>query len=198
MNRPLLALAAALGALLAAGPLAAWAPGADAKRSLLDGKAWAEVVPDTDGAAVIRAAIDIAAPPRTVWTVMTDCRLAARMIANLTSCRVTQGDQRQGWDVREQVTRGNMFVPTIRNLVRNDYQPYSLIRFHRVGGDLKIEEGEWRLEALDGGAGTRVTYVNRVAANIVAPAPLVRAGMRRDTPKVLVALRRESLAAAGR
>jgi len=98
--------------------------------------------------------------------------------------------------VREQITRGNLFIPSIRNVVRADYQPYSLIRFRRVGGDLKAEEGEWRLEPLDGGAGTRVIYVNRVAVNFAAPASLVRAGLKHDTPKVLMSLRRESLAAA--
>jgi len=67
-----------------------------------------------------------------------------------------------------------------------------LIRFHKVGGDLPIEEGEWRLLALNGGAGTRVIYINRVAANISAPAALVRIGIRHDTSKVLVNLRRES------
>ena len=47
------------------------------------------------------------------------------------------------------------------------------------------------------GAGTRVIYVNLVAANILAaPASLVREGMRKDTAKVLVNLRRESLAVA--
>ncbi len=194
MKHMTLALAAA--AWCAASPLLAWTPPSEAQKSLAAGKAWADVTPDTDGVAVIRAAVDIPAPARTVWSVMTDCRLAARMIANLTSCKIVDGDQTRGWDVREQITHGNLFVPTIRNVVRSDYQPYSLIRFHKVGGDLKVEEGEWRLESLDGGAATRVIYINRVAADIVAPAPLVRQGMRHDTPKVLLALRRESVAAA--
>ena len=189
----------ALTALLAGAPSAlAWTPDARVMRQLARGDSWAEVLPAADGAGLIHAAIDIAAPPRTVWAVMTDCGMAAKLVVTMTSCRVVQGDQRIGWDVREQVTKGNFFVPAIRNVVRCDYQPYSLIRFHRTGGDLKVENGEWRLEPLDGGAGTRVVYVNRVAANIVAPAFVVRAGMKHDTPKVLLNLRRESLAAARR
>ncbi len=184
-------LASASGAM-------AWAPNAQAQRELVRGAAWAEVLPAPGGAAFIHAAIDIAAPPKTVWAVMTDCRLAARLVVTVTLCKVVQGDQRGGWDVREQVTRGNLFVPAIRNVFRSDYQPYTLIRFHRIGGDLKIEEGEWRLRALDGGAATEVTYVNTVAANITAPAFIVRAGMKGDTAKVLINLRRESVALAGR
>ena len=176
----------------------AWAPDALVTRELVRGDSWAEVLPAADGAGLIHAAIDIAAPPRTVWAVMTDCKMAARLVVTLTSCKVIQGDQRTGWDVREQVTKGNLFVPAIRNVFRSDYQPWTLIRFHRISGDLRIEDGEWRLAPIDGGAGTRVIYVNRVAANIVAPAFVVRAGMKHDTPKVLLNLRRESVAAARR
>lgn len=196
MNLNVLALA--LAASLVVTPLFAWAPTAVTQKTLARGQAWAEVLPDTEGAALIRAAVDIAAPPSTVWAVMTDCRLAGRFIADLASCTVLQGDQRRGWDVRDQYSRGNLFLPDIHNVVRSEYQPYSLIRFKKAGGDLQIEDGEWRLESLNGGAGTRVIYINRVKANLLVPAPLVRAGLRGSTPKVLMNLKRESLAAAGR
>ncbi len=95
---------------------------------------------------------------------------------------------RAGWDVREQVTHGGLFTPTIHNVYRSDYQPFSVIRFHKAGGDLKAEDGEWRLEPLGAGGGVRVIYINRVAANIWAPAALVRLGLQNDTPKVLMNL----------
>lgn|GEM_PF-467776 len=171
----------------------AWAPSANEQQILVSGQAFSEVLPSPDGAGQIQAAIDIAAPPKTVWTIMNDCHGMNRIVASMTSCKILSGDVRRGWDVREQITKGNFFVPTIHNVIRNDYQPYTLIRFHKAGGDLRIEEGEWRLEALDGGTGTRVIYINRVAANIVAPAGLVREGMKRDTAKVLINLRRVCL-----
>lgn len=174
----------------------AWAPNPSEQAMLSSGKPFSEVLASSDGAGQIQAAIDIAAPPKTVWTIMNDCNGMNRIVASMTSCRILSGDPRRGWDIREQVTKGNMFVPTIHNVVRNDYQPYTSIRFHKAGGDLKIEEGEWRLEPLAGGTGTRVIYVNRVAANIIAPAGLVREGMKRDTAKVLVNLRRVCLEAA--
>jgi hypothetical protein len=188
----------ALAACLSATPLLAWSPTPDTQKTLRNGRAWAEVLPDANGAVLIRAAVDIAAPPSTVWAVMTDCRLASRLISDLASCTVLQGDQRRGWDVRDQFSRGNLFLPDIHNVVRSEYTPYSLIRFQKAGGNLKIEAGEWRLESMDGGAATRVIYINRVKADILVPAPLVRAGLRGSTPKVLLALRRESLAAAAR
>ena len=191
-----LAVAIVLTTVLAAFSAFAWTPDVRVQQALAQGQAWAEVLPDTDGAGLIHGAVDIAAPPRTVWTVMTDCRLASKLVVSVTSCKVLQVDPRARWDVREQVTRGGMFLPAIRNVFRSDYQPYSVIRFHRLSGDLKIEEGEWRLEPLDGGAATRVIYVNRVAVNLFLPAFMVRAGIKKDTPKVLMNLRRESLAAS--
>jgi uncharacterized protein YndB with AHSA1/START domain len=185
---------AVLAALLLAGRAEAWSPGAAAVKTLAEGQAWAEVLPDSDGAAMIHGAVDIAAPPALVWAIMTDCRMAARLVKTVTRCAVLQ--RGPGWDVREQVTRGNLIVPTIRNVYRSDYEPLTRIRFRRIDGDLRIEEGEWRLEPIAGGAGTRVIYVNRVAARIAAPAALVREGMRRDTPKVLMNLSRECAARA--
>ena len=185
---------------LAAWPVAAgaWTPDPKLQRQLSQGLAWADVQPSADGAGLIHAAVDIDAPPRTVWAVMTDCRMASRLISSVTSCRVVQGDQRTGWDVREHVTKANFFVPEMHNVFRSDYQPYSLIRFHRLSGDLRIEEGEWRLEPIKGGAGTEVIYVNRIAANLFAPAFLVRASLKRDTPKALLNLRREAMGAVRR
>ena len=184
----------ALPPMLLASAALAWIPSDTVRKSLIAGNAYSEVTASTEGAGLIQAAIDIAAPPKLVWTIMNDCHGMNRIVTSMTSCTVLQGDQRRGWDIREQVTRGNLFVPTIHNVVRNDYQPYTLIRFRKAGGDLKIEEGEWRLEAMEGGTSTRVIYVNRVAANIAAPAVLVREGMKRDTAKVLVNLRRVCLA----
>lgn len=174
----------------------AWAPDAGQQRQLVGGKTVSEVLPAEDGAGLIHAAIDIAAPPRVVWSVMNDCRVIRKLITSAVDCRILQGDAGRGsWDVRETVTKGGFFIPTIHNIYRSDYQPYTLIRFRKAGGDLRVEDGEWRLEALNGGSGTRVIYVNLVAVNILAPAPLVREGLRKDTAKVLVNLRRESLSA---
>jgi hypothetical protein len=41
-----------------------------------------------------------------------------------------------------------------------------------------------------------VIYENLVSADIMAPAPLVRAGMRKDVAKVMINLKRESIAGA--
>ena len=189
----LVAIAVAVAARSSAAPDAVlfWQPDRSAQSLLRAGGAYADVSAEPEGVGLIHAAIEIGAPPQLVWRVMTDCRETPKLIASADPCRVLSADPAGGWDVREQVTHGNLIVPTIRNIYRSDYEPFSLIRFHRVAGDMKVEEGEWRFEALDGGRATRVIYTNRVAAPILAPGPLVREGLRHDTPKVLMNLRRE-------
>ena len=162
-----------------------------AQAALDRGEPYADVTPDPDGVSGrVRAVIDIDAPPQRVWRVMTDCASAKVMISTLASCRVVEGDQARGWDVREHVTRRNLIFPRMRIVFRSDYEPFGRIRFRLVEGDLKVEQGEWRLQALDGGRRTRVFYDNRLAVDWPVPKALMREALRKDTPKVLANLRR--------
>jgi hypothetical protein len=185
--------AACAASSLAATAALAWAPTVSGDRDLKAGQPVSEVEAAPDGAVLIHAAIDIPAPPKVVWAVMNDCARANHLVVTVTSCRILQSDPAHGTEVRETVTKGNFIVPTIHNVVAENLQPYTLIRFKKAGGDLKQEAGEWRLQPMDGGAATRVIYENLVAADILAPASLVRAGMRRDTAKVMMNLKHECM-----
>lgn len=188
MNRTA-ALTASLALVLTPVVAGAAALNAEAIATLATGRPWVSVTVDpTSDAALIRAAVDIPAPPQQVWTTMIDCRNAGRMVTSVTRCKILS--QGPGWDVREHVTKGGALIPAIRNVFRSDYEPYRRIRFHRVEGDLKTMEGEWGLIPLDGGKSTRVTYENRLSVRILAPPALIRAGLRKDTPRVLENLRR--------
>ena len=179
------------GALLAATQAHAFDLTPKAQAALDRGEAYAEVSPDPDGVSgKVSAVIDIEASPAHVWKVMTDCATAGKMITNLARCTIVSGDIRQGADVREHVTRRSLFLPAMRIVFRSVYEPYTRIRFNRVSGDLKVEQGEWRLQALRGGTATRVFYENRLAVDWPIPKALLRDGLRKDTPKVLVNLRR--------
>ena len=185
-----------LGAILtAAASLATTAHAAElsskAQAALARGEAYAEVTPDPDGVSgKVSGVIDIEASPAKVWAVMTDCATAGKMITNLARCTILSGDIRRGSDVREHVTHRSLFLPAMRIVFRSVYEPFTRIRFDRVDGDLKVEQGEWRLQALKGGTATRVFYENRLAVDWPIPKALLRDGLRKDTPKVLVNLRR--------
>ena len=180
-----------VAAMAVAGVAQAYELSTRAQAALARGEAHADVAADPDGVSGrVRGVIDIDAPPQRVWTVMTDCATARKLMANLTSCKVLSGDQARGWDVREHLTRRNMIFPGMRIVFRSDYEPISRIRFKLVEGDLKIQQGEWRLLALDGGKRTRVFYDNRLAVDWPVPKAMMREALRKDTPKVLANLRR--------
>jgi hypothetical protein len=162
-----------------------------ATSALAAGHPWVTVTLDPDGeSALINAAIDIPAPAERVWAAMTDCRATRVMIKSLIQCRVVStGDD---WDVREHVTRGGPLWPSFRYVFRSDYEVGRNIRFRKIDGNLKTFEGEWALTPLNGGQATRVTYRTRMGAQIFAPPMLIRAGLRKDTPRVLEALKRLS------
>ena len=151
---------------------------------------------DPGGASgAIDGQVDIDAPPAVVWRVLVDPGRTAELMVGAKSCKVLSRDPAGHWDVREQISKGGLF-PSVRSVIRSDYQPYALVRFHRIDGDIKLLEGEWRLTPLDGGARTRLEYRLRVTAPIAAPDALVRAALRRDTPTTLANVRDASQAAA--
>lgn len=185
------ALAALASAFLFAGQAWSFELSQKARAALAKGDAYAEVTPDPDGiSGHVRAVVDVNASPEKVWRIMTDCAAAKVMISTLASCRILQGEQAKGWDIREHVTRRNLIFPGMRIVFRSDYEPFTRIRFRLVEGDLKVEQGEWRLQALDGGRRTRVFYDNRLAVDWPVPKALMREALRKDTPKVLANLRR--------
>ncbi len=144
----------------------------------------------------VRAMIDIAAPPQAVWTTILDCERAARMTPSVKRCTVLSRDAGGRVELREHVVKWSFLLPALHSTSRLTLDPYRRIGFRCEGGDIKDCEGQWRLEALEGGKATRVTYENRATAPFGLPNGLAALAMRRDVPAALRALRRESVAAA--
>lgn len=176
----------------AAAPAQAFSLSPAAEATLEHGRPYVEIHPQ-GAEGVMDAAIDIAAPPQVVFAVIADCDLAPKMVESLKSCRVLDRDPAGRWDVREEISKMT-FMPSVRNVYRSDYDPPRSVRFHRVDGDLRVFEGEWRIEPH--GASVRVFYENRVSAALHVPGPVVRAALRIEVPRALLALRREAQARA--
>jgi carbon monoxide dehydrogenase subunit G len=153
------------------------------------------VEPGGRGGAV-RAMIDIAAPPQAVWDTILDCDRAARMTPSVKRCTVLERDAAGRIELREHVVKWGFLLPPLHSTSRLTLDPFRRIGFRCEGGDIKDCEGQWRLEPLDDGRATRVTYENRATAPFGLSDGLVTMAMRRDVPAALRALRRESVAAA--
>jgi uncharacterized protein YndB with AHSA1/START domain len=163
---------------------------AAAEWELNDGGIVVEAHADDHGRGMVWASVDIAAPPAVVFRVILDCDLASRMSPGVKSCRVVSRAA-DGTEIREHTVKWGFFLPTLRSTSRVSLEPDRLIRFTCIGGDIRACEGSWKLEPLDGGQRTHVTYQMWAASPFAVPAGMVSGMMRRDVPQSLRALRRE-------
>lgn len=154
---------------------------------------------DTDekvNAAHVRASIDIAAPPPVVWSVITDCARQPQIVPNLESCRIVKHDPAGRWDIREHIINWAALMPKIRTVVRTSYDGMHRMLFKRVDGDMRISEGEWRIEPT--GRGSRLYYTALVAPKFAVPQFMVEHSINTDLPNVLHAIERASEADAAK
>ncbi len=187
----LLAMCFALIAIL---PASGQTIGPAEQARLADGEVLISVEPDAQpSVARIVAAIEIAAAPSRVWATMLDCARAPKLIGGLVSCRILQRDPKGLWDVREHRVSWIALFPAVRSVFRSAYVIDQSISFQRVEGDIDILEGDWTLEALRGGAATRLRYAARVGKETVVPGFMIRAAISNDVPKTLRSLREEVL-----
>jgi carbon monoxide dehydrogenase subunit G len=143
-------------------------------------------------AMVVDASVDIAAAPMTVWAVVTDCNRAPKYVPNLESCQIVQRDPAGKWQVRATVLNV-LLLPRINSLSRLEFEPGKRMSFKRAGGDMRIAEGEWRIEPLDKGKATRLRYHATLAVNFSVPRFLVENAASRDIPTLMQNIEREAL-----
>jgi hypothetical protein len=149
-------------------------------------------------AAHIRASIDIAAAPLVVWNVLTDCARMPQIFPNLESCRIVEKDPAGQWDVRENVIDWAVLMPKLRTVVRNTFDVGRRLMFKRIGGDMRISEGEWKLEPMANACATRLSYNALVAPDFPVPQFMVEQAVNNDMPNLLRAIEKASMADAGK
>ncbi len=153
---------------------------------------------ETVNAARVSASIDIAAPPRVVWNVITDCARSPQFIAKLESCRILDRDPAGRWDIREHIINWALLMPKLRTVVRHSYEIGHRLTFKRVEGDMRISEGEWRVEPMANARTTRLFYKALVAPGFPVPDFLIEHTINTDLPDILRAIQTASLADAGK
>ena len=137
----------------------------------------------------VRAAVLIRARPEAIWNVMTDCRQTVTFTPGLRICRRVDGADDGRWEDIEYEIRYAWYLPTVRYVIRADYDRPRRIDFHRISGDLKEEEGTWVLSSTADGAATLVEYEMYLDPGFWIPQALVNHSLRKDLPAALAGLR---------
>jgi hypothetical protein len=137
---------------------------------------------------MIKLAIDIAAPPRAIWDVLTACEIAPEYVPNVQSCRKLEVLDNGRADLFVQVIKPAFFIPSFEQVFRLDYTPYARIDVHRVSGPVAHMDGSWWLLPQPDGH-TLLVYNLALDPGFPIPRFFVRATLKRDLPKVLSAVR---------
>lgn len=148
-----------------------------------------------DGAIDAYAAIHISATQQQVWAVMTSCELTLQVVRDMKICRVIDASADGRTDVREQYFNAPFPFGDFKTKFQTTFTPYSQIDIQGIGGDMKVQQGLWRIIPL-GDDQLRVTYRARVKPKLPVPRFLLRRAVRKDTPQIMTALRDVSEALA--
>jgi hypothetical protein len=137
---------------------------------------------------LVRIAAEVDAPPTDIWKILTACEIAPEYVPNVVSCKKVEELDDGRADLFVQTIKPIFFLPTFEHVFRLDYTPYTRIDVHRVSGPIAYMEGSWWLLPQESG---RILLVYQVAVDPGLPIPrfLVRATMKRDLPKIMMAVR---------
>jgi len=132
----------------------------------------------------------VKARPEQCYQVLTDYANAPSVFPTLKKCQVLE-DHGATKLVR------HVLAPT-GQLGKFDYtlelkeEHNKALSWKRVRGDFKELEGYWRLEPLDGGRSTLVTYSTYANGGIMIPQCLIRRQFHIDMPAVMMALKQQA------
>jgi carbon monoxide dehydrogenase subunit G len=175
--------------LATSAPASTWLEERGVQQRLADGEVVVRsALDERDSRARVQAAVRIHAPPQLVWDVLEDCDRAASFIPGLKRCRRVAAAADGSWEIIEHEFKYSWLTPTIHSVFRMDNQPPERMQFRRLSGDLKDEQGIWRLiRGADGS--TTVEYQVEIDPGFWIPRSLVRHTLRKELPAALLGLR---------
>jgi hypothetical protein len=133
------------------------------------------------------ASVRIHAHREVVWSLITSCTEALRLVPGLVACEVMETAPDRSWQRIRHVMDYSWYTPKLHYEIRASYDRPSRVSIERISGDLRVLRGSWALQS-DGGE-TVAHYAVDLAPGFWVPRWIVRAALRRDLPKMLRALR---------
>ena len=133
------------------------------------------------------ASVRIHARREVVWSLITSCTEALRLVPGLKACDVVETAPDRTWQRIRHVMDYSWYAPKLTYEIRAWYDEPSRVSIERVSGDLARLRGSWQLQS--DGDDTIAHYAVDLAPGFWVPRWLVRGALRRDLPKMLRALR---------
>jgi len=132
----------------------------------------------------------VKAPPEKVWQILTDYDNASRVFPQMKKCKLMQ-DHGHTKIVKHVISPSGLPGSYEYTVEVKETAPTAM-EWHRVSGAFKQVDGYWKLEPLDGGRTTLVTYASHVDGGMFIPQALIRRQCKIDMPGVLSTLKAQS------
>ncbi len=136
------------------------------------------------------ARVTIKSPPDKVFQILADYDNAPKVFPQLKKSKLIQ-DHGTSKIVKHVLAPSGIPGTYEYTVEVRESAPHSL-EWHRISGAFKQVDGYWKLEPLDGGRTTLVTYASYVDGGFLLPQPLVRRQCRIDMPEVMATLKTQA------
>jgi hypothetical protein len=140
------------------------------------------------------ATVRIHAGRELVWSLLTSCAEALKMVPGLVDCKVMETASDRSWQRIRHVLEYSWLVPKLTYEILAVYDKPAQVSIERVSGDLSTLKVSWNLKS--DGDYTIAQYKVVLDPGFWVPRWLVRGALKRDLPKMLRALRTRAEMAA--
>ena len=161
-----------------------------AQKQLLEAPALSEE--SINGNSFTVSKIVVHAPAERVWNILTDYENAPKVFPQLRKSEIVQSKGNVKVLKHQVQPTGFGGVQTYQYVVEvTEHAPRSM-EWHRISGDFKAVDGFWKLEPLNDGRDTNVTYSSFVNGGFFIPQVLIKKQFRVEMPVVMSNLKNES------
>lgn len=126
-----------------------------------------------------------------IWKILTDYNNATYVFPCLKKCRLV-ADKGSTKLVEHHIRPSGVPTNFEYLLEIKEHDDKLLQQWRRVKGDFAALEGFWKLEPLDNGAKTQVTYASYIDGGFFLPQGLIKRQTKIDMPQVMTALRNQA------
>ena len=144
-----------------------------------------------DGVIGASGCVFIEAEPPVVWRMLTDYDHLHETMPKVVSSRLLESNNQTKIIAQSGKSGIFIFEKTVNFTLKVEEVFPEHLYFSQIGGDFKVYEGEWRLEAVDGknGHATLLTYEAEIKPDFFAPQFVVSFVQSQDLPTILKAIR---------
>ncbi len=125
--------------------------------------------------------------PEFVWQVLTDYNSATRVFPHLKVCKVLS-DHGTTKTLQHEIQPSGL-PKTFQYVLEIKETGRRYMEWHRLSGDFREVQGFWKLDPVDGGHNTLVTYATHVNGGLFIPQVLIKRQFRMDIPDVMLSLK---------